>query len=293
MKFGIQTLFGGKEASKPEYVVATGKGAEDRGFASIWVAEHVVAFEKYNSPYPYSEDGIPPFTTENGIIEPLTALSFLAAQTSKIRLGTGIVILPQRNPVYTAKQAADVDVLSGGRLDFGIGLGWSAQEYEACATPFDRRGRRAWDYLNVMRSLWTEDLSSYEGEFYTLPECVQGPKPVQTPHMPLYFGGESDPALRRVSEFGQGWLGYQLTPQTLPERLEKLGDMLEERGRSLADIQIAISPYDTTLDLDTVKRFSDLGVHQLVTIAFADNVDGMLAQLDKLAEELVVPGANI
>lgn len=293
MKFGVQTLFGGPVACQPEFIVATGQALEERGFSHLWAAEHVVNFQNYQSRYPYSDDGVPPFAADTGIIEPFTALTFLAAHTSKIKLGTGISILPQRNPVYFAKQAADVDVLSGGRVVVGVGTGWSAEEFAALNVPFEHRGSRTRDYLQVVKSLWCDEVSSFNGEYYQLPACVQTPKPVQSPHPPLFFGGESNPALRRVAEFGQGWMGYRLTPQSLPERLAKLALMLDKYGRSLNDIEIAISPYDSTCDLDTIKQFSDLGVAQIIVVGFAENLDQMLQLLDGFAENLVVPGANI
>lgn len=293
MKFGVQTLFGGPVASRPEFIVATGQALEERGFSNLWAAEHVVNFHHYTSAYPYSDDGVPPFAADTGIIEPFTALSFLAAHTSKIKLGTGISILPQRNPVYFAKQAADVDVLSNGRLVVGIGTGWSAEEFGALNVPFEHRGTRTHDYLNVLRSLWCDEVSSFDGEYYQLPPCVQNPKPVQLPHPPLFFGGESNPALRRVAEFGQGWMGYRLTPETLPERLEKLTAMLSHYGRTLDDIEIAISPYDAHCDLDTIKRFAELGVAQIIVVGFADSMDNMHRLLDGFANNLVVPGAAI
>ena len=293
MKFGVQTLFGGPVASQPDYIIGTAKAMEERGFSNIWAAEHVVNFSKYESAYPYSDDGVPPFGADTGIVEPFTVLSFLAAHTSTIKLGTGITILPQRNPVYLAKQAADVDVLSGGRMIVGVGTGWSSEEFGALNVPFEHRGSRTRDYLQVVRSLWCDEVSSFEGEYYSLPACVQGPKPIQKPHPPLFFGGESNPALRRVAEFGQGWMGYRLTPETLPERLEKLSNMLAKYDRSLSDIEIAISPYDTECDLDTVKRFADLGVEQIILVGFADSLEQMVQTLDNYAETLLVPAANI
>ncbi len=293
MKIGVQTLFGGPVASRPEFLIDTARGLEERGFSHLWAAEHVVNFQNYTSAYPYSDDGVPPFGAETGIIEPFTALTFAAAHTKTLKLGTGISILPQRNPVYFAKQAADVDVLSNGRLVVGVGTGWSAEEFGALNVPFERRGSRTRDYLQVVRSLWCDPVSSFDGEFYQLPACVQSPKPVQTPHPPLFFGGESNPALRRVAEFGQGWMGYRLTPDTLPERLQKLENMLGDYGRRLDDLEIAISPYDTACDLDTVKRFADLGVAQIIVVGFADSLDGMHRLLDGFAETLVVPGANL
>src|SRR5688572_9253780 len=165
MQIGLFVPLGNGNANA-EILRALGRGAEERGFESIWVAEHVVMFDDYDSVYPYAADGRFPGGGDTGLLEPLTALTFLAAVTDRIRLGTGICLVPQRNPVYTAKQVVDLDVLSAGRVDFGIGVGWLAEEFAVLATPFERRGARTDDYLQVMRSLWTEDVSSFSGELY-------------------------------------------------------------------------------------------------------------------------------
>jgi len=294
MKFGVQTGFGkGDPLSVPAHMAAIAKGAEERGFNSIWAPEHVLQFTEYHSKYPYTDNGVPPLSTDQGILGPFTTLTFLAAHTKTLRLGTGIAILPQHNPVYFAKHVADVDVLSGGRLIVGIGTGWLEQEFNALQVPFEHRGSRARDYLQMMKSLWEDKISSFEGEYYKLPESIQLPKPVQKPHPPLFFGGESNPALRRVAQFGQGWMGYRLTPDTLPERLEKLTAMLKEHGRTLEEIELSISPYDTPCDLDTVKRFSDLGVKQIIVMLAPGSTEKMIRALDAYAEELVVPAERI
>src|SRR5690349_15796477 len=182
-----------------------GREAEARGFESIWVAEHVVLFDEYESQYPYAADGKFPGGGDTGLLEPLTALTYLAAVTDRIRLGTSICLVPQRNPVYTAKQVVDLDNLSGGRVDFGVGIGWLKEEFDALNTPFERRGKRTDEYLQVMRSLWTDEVSSFAGDTYDLPPCRMYPKPIQAPHPPIHVGGESDAALRRAARFGQGW----------------------------------------------------------------------------------------
>jgi probable F420-dependent oxidoreductase len=195
MKVGLFAPLGNPFAT-PEYVSAFGRAADERGFHSLWVAEHVVLFDDYASQYPYAADGKIPAGGESGIYEPFTALAYLAAVTSRIRLGTGICLVPQRNPVYTAKEVAAVDWLSNGRLDFGVGVGWLREEFDAVAVPFERRGARTREYIEVMRRLWEDPVSEHHGEFYDLPACRQYPKPVQQPHPPIHVGGESDPALR-------------------------------------------------------------------------------------------------
>ncbi len=273
----------------PEYMATLASAAEERRFRSIWVAEHVVLFDEYASRYPYAADGKIPAGGESGIFEPFTTLAYLAANSSTIRLGTGICLVPQRNPVYTAKEVAAVDWLSNGRLDFGVGVGWLAEEFEAVAAPFDRRGDRCREYLEVMRTLWCDPISAFDGEFYTLQACRQYPKPVQQPHPPIHFGGESDAALRRVADVGQGWYGFSREPEQIPERIATLERMLAERGRRRDDVFVSICPYMLGADADKVKRYADAGVDQVILMIFAPTPDALVQTLDTIAETIVEP----
>ena len=282
MKIGLFAPLG-NPFSTPEYIDTLGRAAEERGFHSIWVAEHVVLFDQYESEYPYSADGKIPAGGESGIFEPFTSLAFLAACTSTIRLGTGICLVPQRNPVYTAKEVAAVDWLSNGRLDFGVGVGWLEEEFDAVNVPFERRNERCREYLEVMKRLWEDPISEHHGEFYDLPACRQYPKPVQRPYPPIHFGGESHAALRRVADLGQGWYGFNREPAEVPEALERLEKLLAERGRSRSEIEVSICPYLKGAQPDDVKRYEDAGVDQLILLAFAFDRDGLLETLDDLA----------
>jgi probable F420-dependent oxidoreductase len=268
----------------PEYITALGRAAEERGFHSLWVAEHVVLFDEYASHYPYSPTGKIPAPSGSGIIDPFVALSFLAATTRKIRLGTGICLVPQRNPVYTAKEVASLDYLSNGRVDFGVGVGWLKEEFDALAVPFERRGARTRAYLKVMQRLWQDDVSKYRGEFYDLAACRQYPKPVQRPHPPIHFGGESDAALKRVADVGQGWYGFSIGAEETAERLRHLDGLLKARGRKRADIEVSISPYMKPASLDLVKGYRDVGVDQVIVLVLAPSVDDLHQALDDLAK---------
>jgi probable F420-dependent oxidoreductase len=280
-------------AGTPEYLHALATAAEAFGFRSLWVAEHVVLFDDYASQYPYAADGRIPAGGEIGFLDPFEALVFLAAHTTRIRLGTGICLVPQRNPVYTAKQVTTVDWLSRGRFDFGVGVGWLAEEFQALGVPFDRRGARTREYLEVMKRLWCDPVSSYSGAFYELPAARQYPKPVQRPHPPIWFGGESDPALRRVADQGQGWYPFNLEPDALAERLGTLDRLLAPRGRSRRDLQVAVCPYLRPVDLDLVKRYRDLGVDQVVLFAAAASPDALRELLERLANTILVPASRL
>jgi probable F420-dependent oxidoreductase len=292
MRIGIFAALANPFAT-PDYLNTLGPAAEERGLASLWVAEHVVLFDQYASKYPYAADGRIPAGGESGMLEPFTALAFLAASTSRIRLGTGICLVPQRNPVYTAKEVAGVDWLSNGRVDFGVGVGWLAEEFAACDVPFDRRGARTVDYLRAMQALWTEPVSSYRGAFYSFEPLRQNPKPIQKPHPPIHFGGESDAALRRVAEIGQGWYGFNLLPDAVPSHLARLDRFLAEKGRTRREIQVSISPYMQPADFDTVRRYRDAGVEQVIFLVAAGNRDSLLARLDDLAKTIVGPASAL
>jgi probable F420-dependent oxidoreductase len=279
MQTGIFCGFTG--ATTPQFMQAQAHAIESRGFHEIWVPEHVVLFNEYASRYPYSEDGkLPGFG--QGIMEPFTALTFVAAHTQTIRLGTAVCLVPQRNPVYTAKQVADVDFLSGGRLDFGVGLGWLREEFDALNMPWDKRGLRVREHLAVMKTLWCDEESSYDGELYQLPPCVQQPKPVQTPHPPIYFGGEGGPALRRVAEVGQGWIGAGVSPEVLPEKLATLDIALDKAGRQRSDVRINIMPNQAP-NAELIDQYREHGVDQVIFMVGGRDIDGYERRLDKLA----------
>ena len=280
MEIGIFCAF--SEITPPDQMARAARAIEERGFHAIWVPEHVVLFDDYESRYPYSEDGkLPGF--RGGIMEPWTALAFMAAHTRRVRLGSGVCLVPQRNPVYTAKQIADVDHLSGGRVNVGIGLGWLREEYDALNAPWPQRGKRARDYIAVMKTLWMDDVSEFRGEFYTLPPCVQNPKPVQSPHPPLFFGGEGDPALTRVADLGQGWMGAGLTPEQMPERLARLDELLAERGRSRSDVKIYNLP-NRTATREMLDGYADVGVEHVIQMVPLRDMDKAMARLDALAD---------
>src|SRR5581483_6384246 len=211
-----------------------------------------------------------------GLLEPMTALAAIAATTKRLRLGTGICLVSQRNPVYTAKQVADVDVMSGGRVDFGVGIGWLREEFDALNVPFERRGKRADEHLQVMTRLWTDESASFDGELYKLPPSRLYPKPVQKPHPPIHVGGESDAAMRRAARLGQGWFGFNRTPDETVEALERLDAALAADGRSRADFTVSICPYFKPIDRSDLEKYEALGVDRVIVVAFAFDREGLL-----------------
>lgn len=281
--------------SNPGFLRTLGQAAEERGFESLWAPEHVVLFDEYESRYPYSPDGKFPGGGDTGLLDPLTALTYLAAVTERIRLGTSICLVPQRNPVYTAKQVADLDVLSGGRVEFGVGIGWLKEEFDALNVPFARRGQRTDEYLQVMKSLWTEETSTFEGELYELPPCRMYPKPVQTPHPPILVGGESDAALRRAARYGQGWFTFNRAPGQFSDVMDQLDRHLADNGRSrqAGDFTVMACPYFQPVTKESLEGYRQVGVDRVIAVCFAFTREDLLPALDQLVTDVLEPARSL
>jgi probable F420-dependent oxidoreductase len=251
--------------SDPDDLTQFGRAVDELGFAALWMGEHVVWYDRYNSPWPYSADGSFERDPRREHLEIFDTLAFLSAVTERMRLGTGIALVPQRNPVYTAKSVMTVDVLSRGRFDFGVGIGWNRAEFDATATPWPERGARTDEYLQVMRSLWTEDPSSFSGRFYALEPCHLHPKPVQQPHPPVHVSGHSPGALRRAATQGQGWYGWFTDPEATAVIVADLTERLAANGRTIETFQVTVTPPPAlALDATTMRAYETAGVDLLL-----------------------------
>jgi probable F420-dependent oxidoreductase len=254
VKIGLLTLgLGG--AAYPDVIRAVAETAERVGIGTLWAPEHVVIFERYVSKYPYAPGGAFPVGAHEDWLDPFVTLTYAAAVTSRIRLATGICLVPEHNPLILAKTVATLDRLSKGRFALGVGIGWSAEEFEALGIPFERRAARTRESIEVMRKLWSPGLASHQGEFVRFPETGSYPKPAQGPRVPIIFGGESEAALRRVAEIGDGWHGFNLNPAGAKEKITRLGLLLAERGRSLTDVELIVSPYTKRIAPDDLARY--------------------------------------
>jgi probable F420-dependent oxidoreductase len=222
-------------------------------------------------------------------------LAYAAACTSKIRLATGICLVPEHNPLVLAKTVATVDRLSGGRFVLGAGVGWLAEEFGALGVPFERRGHRTREYIEVMRKLWTERSSSHQGEFVNFTNVLSYPKPVSDKGVPVWFGGESNPALRRVAEYGDGWIGFNLLPDQAAEKIKRIEDLLKTHGRKRSDVKLAVSPYTNPIKTDDLKRYRDAGVEEVALMALdrPRTERDVVSELERLAREFVEPAAKL
>jgi probable F420-dependent oxidoreductase len=277
----------------PELVRTIATTAERLGFSTIWAPEHVVLLEEYASKYPYSS-GRFPAPPDIPIADPFTTLAYTAACTTTIRLGTGICLVPEHNPLVLAKTVATIDRLSAGRFIFGVGIGWLAEEFQALGISFDRRAQRTREYIEVMRKLWTERRSSHQGEFVNFTSVLSYPKPVSEKGVPVWFGGESGPALRRVAEYGDGWIGFNLLPDQAATKVKRIEELLRANGRSRSDVYLAVSPYTNPIKTDDLKRYQDAGVEEIALLSGRLGAGrDIVAGLEQMAREFVEPATKL
>jgi len=265
MRLGLHALGIGAGA-KRAVIGEVSAAAERCGFATLWSGEHVVMVDRSASRYPYSDDGQIAVPAQADWIDPMVGLSFAAATTSTIGIATGVLLLPEHNPVHLAKQAATLDSLSSGRLTLGIGIGWSREEFDALGVPFERRGARTAEYVAAMRTLWRDDVASFSGEFVGFDSVRVNPKPVHDRRIPIVLGGNSDAALRRAAAWGDGWYGFNVDGvAAVAERVTTLRALCRESDRSPEELQLAVALRDP--HPSDAAALADLGVDELVVVA--------------------------
>src|SRR6478672_510269 len=264
MRLGLHALGIGSGATRA-VIDAVAAAAERCGFATLWSGEHVVMVDRSASRYPYSDDGQIAVPAQADWIDPIVGLSFAAATTSTIGIATGVLLLPEHNPVHLAKQAATLDSLSSGRLTLGIGIGWSREEFDALGVPFERRGARTAEYVAAMRTLWRDDVASFSGEFVGFDSVRVNPKPVADSGIPIVLGGNSDAALRRAAAWGDGWYGFNVDGvAAVAERVTTLRALCRESDRSPEELQLAVALRDP--HPSDAAALADLGVDELVVV---------------------------
>ena len=253
----------------PETATAVAQAAEAAGYDSVWTGEHVVLPDPQVPPSP-----APPDTP---MLDPAVSLAYVAAGTTTIKLGTGIIILPQRNPAVLAKELASVDVVSRGRLIFGVGVGYLKPEFDALGIPFDRKGARTDDYLEAMLALWTQEHPEHHGPFASFEGIQAMPRPHQHPHPPIVIGGHTVPAYRRAVQRGNGWYGFALDLEKTAASIAGLHDAANACARPdvLGTLEVSVTPTET-LDRDIVRRYEDLGVHRLVLLGLGASRQDLL-----------------
>ena len=292
MKIGL--VAGVALGARPQTLATIALHAERLNYGTVWSGEHVVLFDNYECKYPYTETGEMPLPADADFLDPFVGLTYVAALTKTIRLATGICLVPEHNPVVLAKQAASLDFLSGGRFALGVGIGWSAEEFAAVGVPFERRAQRTGEYLEAMRRLWGEERASFNGEFVKFHDARCYPKPIAGAGLPVYFGGESVPALKRVVRYGTGWYGSNLGPEETKATVNKLRKMLAEAGRNPDEVRIMMSPGVKYFKPDYLPRYRDAGVEEIVIyINYGEKEADIVSKLEHLASRWVEPAAAL
>ncbi len=309
MKYGFYLPTRGENAT-PEALAALVRRAEAKGFHSVMIADHVVFPVEINSPYPYTVDGA--FPGHGDALEQMALMSFIAAHTDRLRLVTSVMVIPYRNPLLTAKALATIDVLSGGRVTVGVGVGWMKEEFEALRSPdFHARGKASDEYIEIFKALWTRDPASFEGEFYSFAPLSCLPHPVQKPHPPIWIGGHSRAAIRRAARLGDGWhpvgatRAVPLAPAEFAPLVSELKQACEGEGRDFDKLTISFKAplYDPGLRdapgerrpfsggpddvIEDIHVYQGLGVSELIFDIRTTSLSGSLERIDHLAEEIM------
>jgi probable F420-dependent oxidoreductase len=284
MKFGLAFANAGPFAY-PEGIAHLARTAEAAGFESIWTIEHVVIPVGYESRYPYDPSGRIPAPENMPMPDPLLPLAYAAAVTTTLRLATGILILPQRHPLYVAKEVATLDVLSHGRAILGIGVGWLAEEFAALGIPFAERAGRTAESVRALRALWQDEPAAFDGKYYRWPAVESHPKPVQRPGVPIVVGGHTEAAARRAARYGDGFFPGVTEPGRLRPLLDVMRAECARVGRDPRAIEITAGM--NVPDVDQVRRLQDLGVARIPIAPPAFDPEGLTRGLSEFRERVM------
>lgn len=283
--------------SDPEWMTRFAQHAEANGFESLYTVEHVIVPGTYREAYPYSETGRMPLAVDCPIPDPLDLLAFLAGRTTTLRLATGVLVGPHHHPLMLAKRLATIDVLSGGRMTLGVGVGWMREELSALGVDFSRRGRRLDELLVALRTLWSlpphsesADGATYRGEFFEFSDVWCEPRPVQPGGVPIHIGGHSDAAARRAGLLGDGFHPLGLDDEELSSRWALVRRTAIDAGRDPDAIELSVTVPLKGFDTGTVERAIEMGVHRLVVSCAISDQDALLDELSAAAAVAGVSG---
>ncbi len=282
MKIGVIPVNIGVKSA--DQMVGLAKLVESLGYESVWTFEHVIVPEDYQSKYPYDASGKMGADPDTNFIDPLIALTAIAANTTTLRLGTGVNILSQVNPLYMAKQAASLDMVSNGRFMLGVGIGWLREEFEALGVPFEKRGARFDDYVAAMRKVWSGEVVEHKSEFINWSGFKSYPLPTQNP-MPVIMGGIKGKIHERIAKLGNGWYAPTTDIAELQGHFDKIKAECDKIGRDFSEIEITCM-WPGVGGKESVQAFEDAGIHRLVVPLFALGADPAEG-LAKLAESVI------
>jgi probable F420-dependent oxidoreductase len=266
-------------------VIAAARTIEALGFESVWVGDHIALRDDHLASYPYSPNGRYQLPANYPFSDPFVLLAYAAAATTRLRVATGVYLLPLRNPFTTAKAVATLDALSNGRFIFGVGMGWMSDEFELMGSNFRDRGARTAEYLALLTEVWSKPIAAFEGRTARTAGFSFYPQPVQQPHPPFVLGGNTDPSLRRAVALGDGWFGIVTSLDEARGLLGRLGEFESQAGRR-SKLERTLLP-TWNLSLDDVRRLADLGVERVIDAGLF-GVPDPLAHLKELRDRLNV-----
>jgi probable F420-dependent oxidoreductase len=281
--------------ARPEMITALASHAERLNFSTVWAPEHLLFVEKYSSQYPYARGENLPVSTDIPLLNPFLALTYAAANTRRVRLATGICLVPEYNPLLLAKMCASLDYLSNGRFALGIGIGWLREEFDALGIPWERRAKRTREYVEAMHCLWGEE-RNYQGEFVKFQGAISYPKPKAGSRLPVLVGGQSDAALKRAADYGDGWCGFNLTPDETAAAVKRIRELRVANGRSSQPFEFSMAPVKTATP-DDLKRYREAGIDELYLTPvfqqpFKDEKE-LVHLLEDTARKWVEPAARL
>ena len=280
MKVGVLTF----PTNPPVDVAVLARRAEELGYNSLWVGEHPVMPVNSVSPFPGSPDGAIP-DSYSWFVDPFVALARASGVTNSMKLGIGICLVPERNPLILAKETATLDYYSGGRFIFGIGAGWNREETEIMGGNFPHRWTQTREAIEAMKELWTKDEAEYHGEYYDFPPVRSFPKPVQRPGPPIYLGGNARNVFKRTVAYGDGWMPTRATPEDVKHGREALNELAVQAGRDPGSIQVLA--YGMPADRELLKAIEEAGADEVVVSVASAREDQALAELERIAQAVI------
>jgi probable F420-dependent oxidoreductase len=281
VKFGI--IFANVMFTDGPGATAVATAADELGYESFWTVEHVAVPKDYQSPYPYSSSGKMGGPDDMSIPDPLIWLSYVAAVTKQIKLATGVAILPQRNPIYTAKETATIDQMSGGRMILGVGAGWMREEFDVLGVPFDDRGKRTDEYIKALRVLWGDASPTFDGDYVSFKDTFVRPQPVNK-SIPIHVGGHSDRAARRAGELGDGFFPGASDIETLTHCIGLMRQVAEKNGRDPSTIEVTAGG---AMDPAAIEKLAELGVDRVLIPPLAMDNDGIRGALERFKTDVI------
>lgn len=279
MKIGIQLRVG------PKYWLDIAQAAEQAGFESAWIPEHLIMPVVMTGKPGTAHEGEPPISPDTPAWDPWMEIAYLAGQTKTLRFGTNVFNIGLRHPFITARALTTADLISNGRIEFGIGASWLAEEWEAMQLPFETRGKRVNESIQIIKRLFTEEVIEHDGEFFKFQPVKFQPKPVQPGGPKFHIGGDSPAAMRRAAQLADGWLPMAQTPESLPANMAKIAAMRAEAGRD-GPFEITVYSLDSSA-VDDLKRYEQMGVDRVLVVPWRSAKDGV--EILKRFGDVVLP----